>query len=83
MSSKTRVEYAQVFEVLKQKAKEVDLCLAPTTIMTDFECGMIAAVRDEFPNAHHQGCYFHFTQVDFKLFEYLIIFLLDQFLKLM
>ena len=34
----------------------------PSIITSDFESGLISAVRDEFPNARHQGCYFHFTQ---------------------
>ena len=63
LASKERAAYADVFRMLKQKAEQLHLVLAPKVIMSDFESGMIAAVRDEFPNAHHQGCYFHFTQV--------------------
>lgn len=63
LASKERTAYAEVFSVLKRKAQEIGIAFAPHTIMSDFESGMIAAVRDELPNAHHQGCYFHFTQV--------------------
>ena len=63
LSSKERAAYAEVFSVLKVKAQEMLVAFAPQTIMSDYESGMIAAVRDELPNAHHQGCYFHFTQV--------------------
>lgn len=30
--------------------------------MTDFECGLRQAIFQEFPNARHRGCYFHYTQ---------------------
>ena len=61
LASKERAAYAEVFSVLKTKAQELHVAFAPQTIMSDFESGMIAAVRDKLPNAHHQGCYFHFT----------------------
>lgn len=67
MSSKARSDYVEIFSILKQRAQAVNLSLAPSTFMSDFESGIIAAVRDEFPNAHHQGCYFHFTQVNLLL----------------
>src|SRR4051812_18503709 len=63
LASKERAAYAEVFSDLKKKAQDALVSFAPQTIMSDFESGMIAAVRDELPNAHHQGCYFHFTQV--------------------
>ena len=31
-------------------------------IMTDFECGLRHAINQEFSNARHRGCYFHYTQ---------------------
>jgi len=63
LSSKGRATYAEVISVLKSKAHEINEAFVPQTIMSDFESGLIAAVREELPNAHHQGCYFHFTQV--------------------
>jgi MULE transposase domain len=63
MSSKERTAYVDIFQALKSQAEEINLTLAPTTIISDFESGLIPAVRDEFPNAHHQGCHFHYTQV--------------------
>jgi len=62
MSSKERTGYAEVFRRLKQNAEQVHLVFNPTTVISDFEGGLIASIRDEFPNAQHQGCYFHFTQ---------------------
>lgn len=66
LASKQRTAYAEVFQVLKTKAQQLNMVFAPETIMSDFETGMIAAVRDELPNAHHQGCYFHLTQVGYS-----------------
>ena len=66
MSGKTRDAYASVFNILKDKAQQQHLSFAPSIFLSDFETGLIAAVRDEFPNATHRGCYFHFTQVNRK-----------------
>jgi hypothetical protein len=63
MSSKDRASYAKLFEILKSRATSLHTVFKPDIILSDFETGLIAAVRDEFPNANHHGCYFHFTQV--------------------
>ncbi|XP_064482479.1 uncharacterized protein LOC135395168 [Ornithodoros turicata] len=34
----------------------------PTLFFTDFEQGLIQALRTVFPSAVHRGCHFHFTQ---------------------
>jgi hypothetical protein len=39
-----------------------DHVLAPTTIVSDFESALAGAVSQQWPNALHHGCYFHFTQ---------------------
>ncbi|KAL5239475.1 hypothetical protein ACI65C_006885 [Semiaphis heraclei] len=36
------------------------------TIITDFEQGLINAVNLVFPESKHQGCYFHYCQVNSK-----------------
>ena len=72
LASKERAVYVEVFRVIKRKAQERNIAFSPTIIMSDFESGMIAAVRDELPNAHHQGCYFHFTQVSLDLCGFLL-----------
>jgi len=71
LSSKERSAYAQVFRTLKEKAQQENLVFAPSTIMSDFEGGLIASVRDEFPNAVHHGCYFHFTQAIWRQVQHL------------
>ncbi|KAL8568606.1 hypothetical protein ACOMHN_006270 [Nucella lapillus] len=41
---------------------EVDLVFSLDEIMSDFESGLIPAVRHNFPNTRHKGCYFHYSQ---------------------
>ena len=33
---------------------------APKVIISDFESGLIEAVKNQFPGATHSGCHFHF-----------------------
>jgi len=66
LGSKSRNTYAEVFQFLKSKAADSSQTLSPTTIISDFETGVIAAVRDEFPNTQHRGCYLHNSQVCYK-----------------
>lgn len=51
MSCKTSAAYMEVFKMLKQKASERNLILAPNTIISDFESGLIPAIREVFPTA--------------------------------
>lgn len=67
MSSKTTQQYVEVFAQLKQSCNQLGLLLDPTNIMTDFESGIIPAVRQEFPQACHKGCQFHHSQVRQRL----------------
>ena len=39
---------------------------SPRVIMTDFESGIMPAVRAEIPTAIHKGCYFHYTKAMFR-----------------
>ncbi|CAF1550612.1 unnamed protein product, partial [Adineta ricciae] len=34
--------------------------------MTDFEPGLIKAIKDQFPSTTHTGCFLHHTQAVFK-----------------
>ena len=61
-SSKDRSTYKEIFRVLKSKCQQQQLILDPSVIISDCESDFISAVRDEFLNVQHQGCYFHFTQ---------------------
>lgn len=63
LPNKTAAVYTSVFQVLMAKAVAANTVFSPGAIMSDFETGIIQAVAACFPQAHHQGCYFHFTQV--------------------
>ncbi|KAF0750361.1 Uncharacterized protein FWK35_00025138 [Aphis craccivora] len=43
---------------------ELPLVYNNVILMTDFELGLINAVKIVFPESQHQGCYFHFCQVN-------------------
>ncbi|KAL8602885.1 hypothetical protein ACOMHN_026845 [Nucella lapillus] len=59
---KSRQTYHQLFEVLKRKMAENDLVMNPEQIMSDFESGLMPAIRHSFTNTQHRGCYFHHSQ---------------------
>ncbi|KAG8035984.1 hypothetical protein G9C98_003111 [Cotesia typhae] len=40
--------------------------IVPDNIMTDFESGLKAAIRIIYPEANHNGCFFHFCQALIK-----------------
>lgn len=62
MGNKTHQMYESVFNILQMKAGTRQMVLNPNTIMSDFETGLILAVRNVFRNTSHKGCYFHFVQ---------------------
>ena len=41
---------------------QLDLVLNPSKLMSDFESGLLPALRAHFPNAAIKGCYFHHTK---------------------
>jgi len=59
MTSKLRAHYVDVFQQLKNLVPEMN----PAYVCTDFESGLIRAIRECFPNARLIGCHFHFVQV--------------------
>jgi hypothetical protein len=62
LPGKTAATYTAVFTALKNAATAAGLQFDPNHILSDFETGLIRAVKTAFPNATHHGCYFHFTQ---------------------
>lgn len=71
MMGKTRDMYIRLFRELKDAAGTMGLQLNPATIWSDFETGLIPAVRAEFPIAIHHGCLFHFTQAIYRQVQHL------------
>lgn len=49
-----------------QQLKIMQDGLAPPTIITDFEKALMNAFAQEFPNAAIQGCFFHFSQANYR-----------------
>ena len=74
LSSKERSTYCAVFRVLKEQSSRLGMCFNPKFILSDFESGIIAAVKEEFQSANHRGCFFHFIQVNFKYIWYILRF---------
>ncbi|CAF3867561.1 unnamed protein product [Rotaria sordida] len=58
--------YQYIFDLLDNEAKELGLSFGPDTITSDFEPGLIKAIKRQFHNSRHLGCYFHHTQSVYK-----------------
>ncbi|CAF1494087.1 unnamed protein product [Rotaria sordida] len=58
--------YQYIFDLLDNEAKELGLTFGPDTITSDFEPGLIKAIKRQFHNSRHLGCYFHHTQSVYK-----------------
>jgi transposase-like protein len=60
MTKKTKAAYVQIFKLLADRFG-IDIKSA----MTDYEIGLRNAISTVYPNAILQGCWFHYTQVNF------------------
>lgn len=70
LTSKSQQTYVQMFRKLKALIMEKHGSIfAPRMIMSDFETGLIPAVRQEFPDCKHRGCYFHFSQALYRFIQ--------------
>ncbi|KAL2632808.1 hypothetical protein R1flu_004287 [Riccia fluitans] len=63
--------YISLFHALKDLAISRGLQFSPQLILSDFESGLISAIQAKFPEAHHQDCYFHFTEAIWKKVQHL------------
>ena len=52
--------YIIIFRSLKDNANDLNVVLSPELVTCEFESGLIASIRLEFPTASIRGCYFHF-----------------------
>jgi len=66
MAKKDAASYNAIFEVLKQQATCAGQQFNPTSILSDFESGLISSVATSFPGARHRGCHFHFCQAIYR-----------------
>ena len=63
LPNKRQETYERVFMVLAEKVQlAFGINLAPTTIVSDFELGILQAAKAVFPAVVTKGCYFHFCQ---------------------
>ena len=62
LSSKKSDAYYKLFNKLRDAIAANGEILNPKLIVTDFESGLIDAIKKQFPNALHLGCLFHYTQ---------------------
>ena len=61
-SSTSRDFYITIFNIVKREAARMGLVINPTTILSDFESGLIPTVRTAFPHSRYRGCHVHFCQ---------------------
>ncbi|CAH1715125.1 unnamed protein product [Aphis gossypii] len=59
LTGKTEEIYVGLFKYVRNV---LPLQYDKLTIITDFELGLINAIRLVFPESSHQGCYFHYCQ---------------------
>lgn len=62
MSSK----HSGLYEGVLMKIRELYPQLEPKIVKSDFEMGLMKAVRAAFPNVTISGCYFHYAQAVFR-----------------
>ena len=67
MVSKRKAAYRRLFRELTDFVDEEHLPhLQPTSVMSDYESGMIEAFKEVFPGAEVNGCLFPFSQAVWK-----------------
>jgi len=58
MESRSAESYMRVLTAVKDLVGVAE----PTLIISDFEAAIASAVRVVLPDAHHQGCFFHYAK---------------------
>lgn len=58
LPDKKKTTYIRLFRAILREVPE----WAPETVSADYEISIIEAVKDVFPAAEFQGCFFHFSQ---------------------
>ena len=70
LGSKTEEIYSKMFEILIIKGYEkFGVTLMPELIVTDYESGIIPAIKKIFFVPQHNGCWFHFSQRIYRKFQ--------------
>lgn len=71
LSDKTAATYYRLFGTIRDAVFKLGAVLDPKVILSDFESGLIEAVRSQFPGAKHAGCHFHYTQAVWRKVQHL------------
>jgi len=66
MARKDAATYSAVFQALIGKAAAAAQQFNPSTVLSDFESGLVSSVAANFPNALHRNCHFHFCQAIYR-----------------
>lgn len=59
LPSKSEAVYKKAIKALRNLTRSHGINLDPSIILTDFESAQINALRQAFPDARQQGCFFH------------------------
>ena len=62
LSDKLAATYHRLFSFVCEALFKLGTVFNPRTILSYFESGLIEAIQNQFPDAEHSGCHFHFTQ---------------------
>jgi len=79
LTGKTEIIYQELFQFVR---RVLPLQFDKLTIITDFDMSQMNSIKLVFPESTHQGCYFHYCQVQnlfkLKIMKYLnkLIFIL-------
>ena len=67
MTNKATVDYERLLHLLhRYTQRATNRIWDPQMVITDYELGMMNAVRTQLPNSDNGGCLFHFNQEIFK-----------------
>ena len=66
LSDKSSASYYKLFDILRQAIFALGAVLDPKIVVSDFESGLVDAMRVHFPQTSHSGCHFHYTQAVYK-----------------
>ena len=69
LPDKTSTTYYVMIGRIRDAVAKQKLILNPEVIISDFESGLLEAVRLQFPNAQHLGCHFHYGQALWRKFQ--------------
>lgn len=60
LTGKTQEIYVELLSYIRNV---LPLTYSQLIIITDYELGLMKAIKIVFPESIHQGCYFHYCQV--------------------